>query len=127
MDGNITKIFFEIYIYILKKMKTFKEYRKNNSSPINLNEEKYSHITDEDKEKIQNFLNEYGDVKISEIDEKLLGQIVGGAIGFVVGPSVGKVIANTLGVEKGILYDTFTSRLVSTALGAAITKHIGGK
>jgi len=77
------------------------------------------------KKKYKNFLNEYGDVKISEIDEGLLGQIVGGTIGFIVGPSIGRVIANTLGVEKGIIYDTLTSRLVSTALGAAISKHIG--
>jgi hypothetical protein len=58
------------------------------------------------------------------IDEGLLGTIVGGLAGFVIGPAVGKIIANALGVERGILYDMFTSRLVSAALGASIAKNL---
>ena len=106
-------------------METFKDYREKKSS-INFDDEKYEYISEEEKKRIQDFLNEYGDLKISELDESVLGKIVGGTIGFIVGPSIGKVIANALGVEKGIIYDTLTSRLVSTALGAAITKYIKG-
>jgi hypothetical protein len=61
---------------------------------------------------------------IDGIDEGILASIIGGVTGFIVGPTVGKIIANALGVEKGILYDMFTSRLVSTALGAAIAKSV---
>jgi len=64
---------------------------------------------------------------IKNIDEGLLKKIIGGAAGFVIGPSIGKVIAKVLGIEKGILYDLFTSRLVGVALGSAITKYITGK
>ena len=44
-----------------------------------------------------------------------------------IGPSIGKVIAKALGIEKGILYDMFTSRVVGTALGVAISKSFGKK
>ena len=59
------------------------------------------------------------------LEEGLLGSIIGGAAGFIIGPSIGKVIAKALGVQKGILYDMFTSRLVGAALGTAIAKGIG--
>lgn len=63
---------------------------------------------------------------IEGIDEGILSSIIGGAAGFLIGPTIGKIIANALGVERGILFDMFTSRLVSTALGAAIAKNITG-
>lgn len=72
-------------------------------------------------------MNQYGDTKIKDMDEGLIGKILGGITGFVIGPSIGKVIANSLGIEKGIIYDMLTSRLVGAALGSAITKYIGGK
>lgn len=62
-----------------------------------------------------------------KIDEGFLTKLVGGAAGFIVGPTVGKIIARALGIEKGILYDMFTSKLVTTALGLAIAKSIGGE
>ena len=61
------------------------------------------------------------------LDESFLGKLVGGAAGFIIGPSIGKIIARALGVNRGILYDMFTSRLVSAALGAAIAKKFGGE
>jgi len=61
---------------------------------------------------------------INGIDEGILASIIGGAAGFLAGPALGKIIANALGVERGILYDMLTSRLVTTALGAAIGKNI---
>ena len=55
-----------------------------------------------------------------EIQEGLLGTIAG----FIMGPAIGKVVANALGIEKGILYDMLTSRLVSAALGNAIQNNM---
>ena len=62
---------------------------------------------------------------LQNVDEGLLGKILGGVAGFVIGPSIGKVIAKALGIERGLLYDMFTSRLVGAALGTAISKNIG--
>ena len=50
--------------------------------------------------------------------------LLGGVMGFLVGPSAGKIVARALGVEKGILYDLLTSRLVSAAIGHAIQKEL---
>ena len=65
------------------------------------------------------------DNDINLLDEGFLGKIVGGVAGFLVGPTIGRIVANALGIDRGILYDMFTSRLVSTALGAAIAKSVG--
>lgn len=64
---------------------------------------------------------------LTMLDEGFLGRLVGGAAGFLVGPTIGRIIANALGVEKGILFDMFTSRLVSAALGSAIAKSFEKK
>ena len=61
------------------------------------------------------------------MDEGFLGKLVGGVAGFLVGPTIGKIIANALGVNQGILYDMFTSRLVSAVLGSSIAKAFGGE
>lgn len=57
-----------------------------------------------------------------DIDEGLLGSIVGGAAGYLVGPALGRGIAKALGIEKGILYDVLTSKLVTAALGSVLLK-----
>ncbi len=56
-------------------------------------------------------------------NEGLLGGLLGGLAGFALGQSVGKIIAHCLGVDKGILYDILTSRLLSTALGYELGKR----
>lgn len=61
------------------------------------------------------------------MDEGFLGKLVGGVAGFLIGPTIGKIIANALGVQQGILYDMFTSRLVSAVLGSSIAKAFGGE
>lgn len=75
-------------------------------------------------EYVQMFESEHGK-DLSKLDEAFFGKILGGVAGFLVGPTIGKIIANALGIDKGILYDMFTSRLVSTALGSAIAKNMG--
>lgn len=57
-------------------------------------------------------------------NEGLVGSILGGLTGFALGQSIGKIVANALGVEKGLLYDIFTSRLVGTAIGYNLGKRI---
>ena len=61
------------------------------------------------------------------MDEGFLSKLVGGVAGFLVGPTIGKIIAKALGVNQGILYDMFTSRLVSAVLGTSIAKAFGGE
>src|ERR1035437_62534 len=65
-------------------------------------------------EYVKMFEDEHGN-DLSQLDEAFFGKVLGGVAGFLVGPMIGKIIANCLGVEKGVLYDLFTSRLVSTA------------
>jgi hypothetical protein len=123
-------------------MKSFEEVI-NENKPLSLEDQiiieavmdlKFSEVLEipENLDESENFndlseiMDQYGDMKLRDIDEGLLGKVLGGIAGFVVGPSIGKVIANALGIEKGIIYDMLTSRLVGAALGAAITKYVGG-
>jgi hypothetical protein len=61
---------------------------------------------------------------VEAVETKLAEGILGAIAGFIVGPAIGKVVANALGIQKGILYDMFTSRLVSAALGSAIQNNM---
>lgn len=109
---------------IIKESK-FEE--KSMNEYIRLNESDFEFLNESEKAEVQEILEKFGDKKISELDEGILGSVLGGLTGFIVGPAIGKVIANSLGIERGIIYDMLTSRLVSAALGSAITKYIGGK
>ena len=59
-------------------------------------------------------------IKNGEIDEGVIGSIFGGLTGATIGPSIGKAICKALGIEKGLLYDLFTSRIFTTAISAYI-------
>ena len=110
-------------------MKSFEQIIKEADPKIShliLNESDFSFLNESDRTEVQEVLTKFGDKKLSELDEGILGTIFGGVAGFIVGPAIGKVIANALGIDKGIIYDMLTSRLVSTALGAAIAKHVSG-
>lgn len=87
-----------------------------------LNESENAQV-DEAVERFEDMDGELEDL----MDEGLLGKIVGGAAGFIIGPMIGRIIANALGIERGIFYDMLTSRLVTTALGIAISKYVGGE
>lgn len=126
-------------------MKSFNEYRSENTeNNIDQNQENkfqlfleyieehkereskgLEFLTESENQELNDWLavfeQEYN-ADIKNIDEGFIGRLVGGAAGFLVGPTIGKIIARALGVEKGILYDLFTSRLVSAALGSAIAK-----
>lgn len=59
--------------------------------------------------------------KKEPIEEGLLGGLLGGSVGFLVGPAIGKAICKALSIdEKGTLGTLLCSRLVSTAIGAAL-------
>jgi uncharacterized protein YcfJ len=82
-----------------------------------LNESQQNEI-DEIIEKLKGIDN------LEEVDESILSNIIGGGLGFLIGPDIGRKIANALGITQGILLDLFCSRLVNTALGAAIAKRL---
>ena len=55
------------------------------------------------------------------IEEGLLGALTGGIIGMAIGPKVMKAICKILGVdERGQFGSLLTSRMMTTALGAAM-------
>lgn len=55
------------------------------------------------------------------IEEGLLGALTGGIIGMTIGPKVMKSICRILGVdERGQFGSLLTSRMMTTALGAAM-------
>ena len=106
-------------------MKDFKEIQKD---PLPIFESyMVEGLTEEEKKKAEELYlklkEQFAEHDIKDIDEGLLGSTIGGVAGLVAGPALGKIIANALGIEKGILYDMLTSRLVTTALGAAIGKR----
>jgi hypothetical protein len=98
----------------------FTEFRRMQSSEI-------EYLTESENTEVDRWVDIFENEHESELDESFLGKLVGGVAGFLVGPTVGKIIARTLGVEKGVLYDMFTSRIVSAALGVALAKHFGGE
>lgn len=59
-------------------------------------------------------------IKKGEIDEGTIGSLIGGLTGVTIGPSIGKAICKALGIERGLLYDLFTSRIFTTAVAAYI-------
>ena len=103
--------------------KLFTDYKSEENKGLHyLTEQENTQID----EYVKMFESEHGN-DLSQLDEAFFGKILGGVAGFLVGPTIGRIIANALGIEKGILYDMFTSRLVSTALGSSIAKQMGNK
>lgn len=54
------------------------------------------------------------------IKEGILGGLVGAITGATFGPAVGKAICDALGITRGVLYDLFTSKLVTGAICAKL-------
>ena len=59
-------------------------------------------------------------IKEGQIDESIIKSLIGGLTGATIGPSIGKAICKALGIERGLLYDLFTSRIFTTAVAAYI-------
>jgi hypothetical protein len=88
------------------------------------------YLNEAENAEVDKWVKEFEDLHgndLSKLDENFLTKIVGGAAGFVLGPTIGRIIANALGIDRGVLYDMFTSRVVSAALGVAIAKGVGGE
>ena len=60
-----------------------------------------------------------------QLDEGFFSTMLGGLAGVTVGAAVMKAVCKAIGLEKGILYDTLTSKLVCGIAGAAIANNIG--
>lgn len=60
-----------------------------------------------------------------EINEGFFDALLGGLAGATLGASVMKAICKAIGVEKGMLYDLLTSKLVCGVAGAAISNNLG--
>ncbi|MFM2010506.1 MAG: hypothetical protein RLZZ479_897 [Bacteroidota bacterium] len=105
-------------------MKSFKEFR----NPPKIEQIEIYELDEDQIIEVGNFekkLNEIVDKEgIPGLEKAISEGIFGAALGYLVGPSIGRVVARALGIEKGILYDMFTSRLVSAALGNAIQNNM---
>ena len=60
-----------------------------------------------------------------EVDEGFLATMLGGLAGVTAGASIMKAVCKALGLEKGMIYDLLTSKLVCGIAGAAIANNIG--
>ena len=113
----------------MKSFDEIVEHMSQNNTLLNeyivLSDTDFEYLNESEKAEVQDILKKFGNLKVNELDEGILGSILGGLTGFIVGPAIGRVIANALGIEKGIIYDMLTSRLVSTALGSSISKYMG--
>jgi len=68
-----------------------------------------------------NAIEEWFEGETNELNEGVIGSVLGGLGGLAFGKSIGKIIARVLGIkENSPLYNVLTSRLVGTAIGAAI-------
>lgn len=85
----------------------------NNLKEINNNE-----LENQLFEEYKQILNENN----IQLDEGIIKTLAGAGVGYITGPALGKAICKALGIEKGILYDLMTSKLVTTAIGAALSK-----
>jgi len=111
-------------------MKTFQEYQDDKlvedftipAEELILTEEQEAMIEDA----VNTFIAEgkgIEDLEEAFLDEGMFGAILGGLTGAALGKSVGKMICKVLGVQKGVLYDLLTSRIVGAALGSVIGKR----
>ena len=62
-----------------------------------------------------------------EINEGFFGTLLGGLAGVTIGATVMKAVCKALGLEKGMIYDLLTSKLVCGIAGAAIANNLGKK
>lgn len=104
----IINTLYSIYIVMVQKYDEFF------NEEVQLNEEQKKMVDEATEiilEKIKNG---------EEVDEGLLGSIVGGLTGVTIGPAIGNAICKALGISSGLLYNLFTSRAFTTAVAAYI-------
>jgi len=59
-----------------------------------------------------------------ELDEGFFGTLLGGVAGMTAGAAIMKAVCKTLGIEKGLIFDLLTSKVVCAAAGAAIGNNL---
>jgi hypothetical protein len=62
-----------------------------------------------------------------EINEGFFSSLLGGLAGVTLGATVMKAVCKAIGLEKGMIYDLLTSKLVCGIAGAAIANNLGKK
>jgi len=108
----------------MKTIPTYYELKYSNSSKI-FEAEQIKDLTPDQIKEAENAYNILVEKlqKGEPIEEGLLGSIIGGTAGFLVGPAIGKAICAVLGIkEDGPMGKLLTSRLVTTAMGAALAR-----
>lgn len=87
----------------------------------------HEHIIEQREQIIESKSNELAKAikEGQEINEGFFGALLGGLAGATLGASVMKAICKALGVEKGMLYDLLTSKLVCGIAGTAIANNMG--
>lgn len=60
----------------------------------------------------------------TEVDEGFLSTMLGGLAGVTAGAAIMKAVCKALGLEKGMIYDLLTSKLVCGIAGAAIANNL---
>ncbi len=109
MDNNLLT-YYDIKYQSTSKIFEGEEIQDFNPTEIKEAEEAYYSIV----EKLE---------KGEELDEGILGSIIGGAAGALIGPAIGRALCKVLGIDtRGHLGKLMTSRLVTTAMGIALGK-----
>jgi uncharacterized membrane protein YeaQ/YmgE (transglycosylase-associated protein family) len=86
----------------------------------------YENITEERRLLIESKSDEIAKAlkEGQEIDEGFFSTVLGGLAGVTAGASIMKAVCKALGLEKGLVYDLLTSKLVCGIAGAAIANNI---
>lgn len=58
------------------------------------------------------------------LDEGIITSIIGGLAGVTAGASIMKAVCKALGIEKGLLYDLLTSKMICGIAGAKIGNNL---
>ncbi len=89
----------------------------------------HEHILEQREQLIESKSDELAKMILEgqEINEGLFSTLLGGLAGVTIGATVMKAVCKALGLEKGMIYDLLTSKLVCGIAGAAIANNLGKK
>lgn len=89
----------------------------------------HEHILEQREQLIESKSDELSQMILEgqEINEGLFSTLLGGLAGVTIGATVMKAVCKALGLEKGMIYDLLTSKLVCGIAGAAIANNLGKK
>jgi len=107
-----------------KDFPTYYDLKYANSSKI-FEAEEIKNLSPDQIQEAERFYNELVErlEKGEELDEGFWSAVAGGAAGALIGPAVGRAMCSVLGIKTdGPLGKLLTSRLVTTAIGAALGK-----